>query len=85
MTIQSSPKLQGPSTTSKIPLTNATSELGVSTRMPIHSMSRPKPAMRSPPSRVTRMPKNCMIVPPPIQTIAAVTCRKSRNSYQSME
>src|SRR5919106_3638502 len=85
MTIQSSPNDHGPSTTRRRPLTTARSEAGMSVRLAIHSTSVAKAPARAGPALMARNAKNCIIRPPPIQTIAIETCTKSRNVYQVMQ
>jgi hypothetical protein len=50
------------------------------TRFAIHSMSSPSAAIRDiSPDIEARIPKNCIISPPPTQMIAAARCTKRRN------
>ncbi len=84
ITIQSSPKPQNSlSITSKMPLTTASPEAGMNTRVPTHSTSCPNSAIRI--GSVAFMilsAKNWIIAPPPTQIVAMATCANSRNSYQ---
>jgi hypothetical protein len=55
------------------------------TRSAIHFTSWPKVAMRlGSPAIVARMPKNCIISPPPTQTTAIATWKNRRNSLHDI-
>ena len=58
---------------------------GMNTRFAIHSTSCPNAARRDgSPDIEARMPKNCIISPPPTQITAMVMCVKRRSSNQDM-
>src|SRR5918999_1514091 len=66
-----------------MPVTNASSDDGAKTRIPIHSMSRPNAAVRAwSRAPAMRRPMTWSISPPPTQITAIETCTKSRSSYQ---
>ena len=56
------------------------------TRFAIHSMSSPSVAIREgSPDMEARIPKSCIISPPPTQMTAMATCANRRNEYQVIE